>query len=129
MCLLCRSPASDNLRAIFLMPLPPTCRLWNPIGLITSISSLREFCCYVHHNLPLGVTNEEVLSTPMTPPIYDHVLIIHAMYTIEIRDSPWEYHSTTLQIKAIQASYYKPRAMRARIQQLEIHKVRGSNSI
>src|SRR4051812_47268724 len=23
-----------------------------------------EICCYLHHNLPLRVTNEEVLSTP-----------------------------------------------------------------
>ena len=28
------------------------------------VSSLREICFYLHHNLPLEVTNEKVLSTP-----------------------------------------------------------------
>ena len=32
----------------------------------------------------------------LRPPIYDHVLDIHALYMIEIRVSPWEYHSITL---------------------------------
>ena len=29
------------------------------------LSHVREICFYLHHNLPLGVTNEEVLSTPI----------------------------------------------------------------
>ena len=49
-----------------LAPLPPSCSSWNPTGLITLVSSPREICCYLHHNLPLGVTNEEVLSTPIS---------------------------------------------------------------
>ena len=55
-----------------LAPLPPICWLWNPTGLITLVSVLREICCYPHHNLPFGLTNEEVLSTTIKQ-IFDAV--------------------------------------------------------
>src|SRR4051812_7299342 len=44
----------------------PTCCLLNPNGLIILVFSPREIFYYIHHNLPLRVTNEEVLSTPIT---------------------------------------------------------------
>ena len=36
------------------------------LDLITSHFRVREICNYLHHNLPLWVTNEEVLSRPIT---------------------------------------------------------------
>ena len=45
---------------------PPTCRSWSPIGR-SQLCYLcqRKICHYATSHFPLGVTNEEVLPTPI----------------------------------------------------------------
>ena len=48
----------------------------------------------------------------VTPPISNHVPFIQTLYMIEIRVPRWKYHSTTLQIKIIQAALLQARGPR-----------------
>ena len=58
--------------------------------------------------------------TNLGRPQFDHTLIIHANVYDQDQGLTGRYHNTTLDTNKIkQASYYKPGALRARIQKLD----------